>query len=845
MNMFKFFSSSNNKQKLPLLFEAASSGNVKQFHELYQQLLPDSSPNSNELILFSKDTNGWILLQHAAINGLVEIARTIIQHCHPKNGEIQRDLIQKMLAYEGPCGHTSFLLSLTNGYEEFACYLLENGTPVDGVTTRQRNCFYLIARSGFLTAAQLLLDQHGLEKTKILCEALDANGYTPLHAAALMGQANLCKFLVNSPLHLPINLCSRDGTNALHLACRLSSHQNSTQKSGETVDAILSSDQFDSSSHPSPSSLHDLLHAADCFGSTPLHLACCSLNLEAIRTILRYVPNVTDLIAQDNDGYHPTHILCHEFCRCVTEFNQLQKSSSESQKVLEELQEIQQKLELSIECLSLFLSVDYPLDATDYCQVTILHSLANCEPSIFLVKLLDLLFEKMECQLKEESERNWVAPLLLMRDCSGWTCLHTAYHTNPSKYEELLSSSSPPPLSSSPLDFFTFVTSHGISSSSKHSILQSLNLHLPRDQISQKIARLRCGAHNRIPLSERQAILHEDYSIRGVVEYLRRISHDHLPRVVVLCGAGISTSAGIQDFRSQDGLYSKESTRQLFSVEYLSTQPKEFYSQVKHIFLPVISGEIKPTPTHLLLKILEQKKWLTRIYSQNVDMLEYEVIQDSKLILECHGSFRRAYCFNSQCSSPDYLKTSEEMRTSFWNKIATDEIPRCSTCQQVLRPDVTFFGEPLPMEFGQSSMIDLPSCDLLLVLGTSLVVYPVASLPSMVSPSAVRVLFNREPTGCFQFLQPGNVISSTQEQSSEPGKGQPGTLQGTPQVETSSYRDVFFQGSCDVGARQFIRELQEEDTQRLFDQLIAEKCGPSSSSSTLPSSSPEPSSSLP
>jgi NAD+-dependent protein deacetylase sirtuin 2 len=814
MNMFKFFTSSSNKQKLPLLFEAASSGNVTQFQELYQQLLRDSSSNSKELSLLSKDTNGWILLQHAAINGHVGIARAMIQLCHP---EIETDLIQKMLAYEGPCGHTSFLLSLTNGFEEFACYLLENGTPIDGLTTRQRNCLYLISRSGFLTAAQLLLDKHGLEKTKSLCEALDANGYTSLHAAALMGQAPLCKFLVNFPISLPLNLCSRDGTNALHLACRLSSHQNSTQKSGETVDAILSSDQFESSSFASASPLDALLHAADCFGSTPLHLASSSLNLEAIRTILRYVPNVQDLIAQDNDGYHPTHILCHEFCRCVTEYHQLQKSNPtpESPKVLEELQELQQKLELSLDCLSLFLGADYPLTSTDYCQATIFHSLANCEPSAFLIRLLELLFKKIETTAED---------VLTARDCSGWTCLHTAFHTNPSKYEHLLSSdlSLPPvPPSADSVDFFTYVSSR-ISSS----LLHSLDLQIPRNQITQKIARLRCGAHNRIPITERAAILQEDYTIRGVVNYLHRVSQDHPPRIVVLCGAGISTSAGIKDFRSQDGLYSQESTRQLFSVEYLINQPQEFYQQVKEMFLPVINGSIKPTPTHLLLKILEDKGWLSRIYTQNIDMLEHQVIHDSNLIVECHGSFKRAYCFNQQCPSPLYLKSSEEMLTHFWNKIRQDEIPLCPHCQHFLRPDVTFFGEPLPLQFGQSSMTDLPSCDLLLVLGTSLVVYPVASLPSMVAPSAVRTLFNREPTGCFQFLQPGNIPPSVDGTPAGLGPGQ-----GTPQVETSSYRDVFFQGSCDEGAKLFIQELQEEATQRAFDQLIIEKCRPTTTSS--------------
>jgi NAD+-dependent protein deacetylase sirtuin 2 len=864
--MFKFFQS--NKKIFQSLFDLASlpspstagiSGEVTgltddlittQFHDLYSQL---KSSISHEKILLHQDSHGWILLQLAAMNGHTSLVNFLLQQC---SDEESSNLLQKVLEYEGQSGHTAFLLSLTNGHEAIAALLLSAGSSVDHLTSRQRNSLYLISRGGFLSVAQILLNKFGENKTRQLAQALDSNGYTALHAAALMGHASLCSFLINEPIHLSIATSSRDGTNALHLACRLSSHQNSTWRSAETLSAIFHSDQFKSppSSGVSPSLL-DLLHGADCFGSTPLHLACSSLNIEAIRTILTFVTDTTALVAQDNDGYHPTHILIHEFCRLVTEMNQLQKTlnvigvtgkaeeeeeeeSPTDLKKRQELHELQEKIDCSLACLTLFLNSNYPLLATDYCQVTLMHSLANCEPSPSLVALLEHL-----CQTQGELESN-LETFLSLKDCSGWTCMHTAYHTNSTKYEFLIRSLTeegvpalPPPSEINPIDFFTF-----FSSRVTPSFLLSLNLQTPRDLLSQKVARLRCGAHNRIPLAERRSILLEDYTLHGVVNYLQRLAQTRPPRVVVLCGAGISTSAGIKDFRSSDGLYAQPSTRQLFSLEYLLTQPKEFYSQVKEMFLPVIDGVIKPTPTHLFLKILHDKGWLSRIYTQNIDMLEHEVIQhhhshtqgegetkergangeeEEEVIVECHGSFRRAYCFNSQCTSPVYVKTKAEMRRLFWDPIRRDEIPCCPTCKQFLRPDVTFFGEPLASQFGQLSMSDLPSCDMLLVMGTSLVVYPVASLPSMVSPTAVRVLLNREPTGCFQFLQPGNLtkdigaaaVSDRQQHQQQ-------------QVETSSYRDVYFEGSCDDGARVFVKEFNDETLCRVFDQMIAERCRP-------------------
>jgi len=494
----------------------------------------------------------------------------------------------------------------------------------------------------------------------------------------------------------------------------------------------------------------------------------------------------------------------HEFMRCITELKHLNESQTK------EIDEMKNKIDISINSLKCLIQAKYPLNVCDYNQMTIFHSLTNCDSFTYLKELFDF-FDTIDITNNNYGYISWRDIVYTLEDCTGWTSLHFAYHKDVKKYSTIIESYSDEIKNNENLlnDYFIYFYSN-----SSEEFRRSFDPNKIRNNEALKLAKTRCGAHNRIPIEERKSILNLNYTIQGVVDYLNNISQTRKPRIVVLCGAGISTSAGIKDFRSEDGLYSQKSTQKLFSLEFLIENSSEFYNQVNQMFLPVVDGRIKPTPTHILLKLFESKGWLTRIYTQNVDMLEHQVIQDHNLIVECHGSFKRAYCFNTQCSSPVYLKTTSEMNQLYWNKIRNNESPICPNCSSILRPDVTFFGEPLPTQFGQNSMNDLPSCDLLLVMGTSLVVYPVASLPSMVSNSAVRMLINREPTGCFQFVKSRNIDNNNNNDNNNESLNK-------KQVETSSYRDVFYKGSCDDGSREFAHYLNLDNE---FNQLVSSIC---------------------
>jgi NAD-dependent SIR2 family protein deacetylase len=141
------------------------------------------------------------------------------------------------------------------------------------------------------------------------------------------------------------------------------------------------------------------------------------------------------------------------------------------------------------------------------------------------------------------------------------------------------------------------------------------------------------------------------------------------------------------------------------------------------------------------LKILSKTKKLLRNYTQNIDGLEFLADIPADQILECHGHFRAASCI--KCGKAMDGKECERII------LETDDTPKCNKkkCGGYVKPDIVFFGEGLPQRFHSSLRGDLAKADLLIVMGTSLMVGPVNAIPSMVN--CKRVLLNRELVGDF------------------------------------------------------------------------------------------------
>ena len=196
-------------------------------------------------------------------------------------------------------------------------------------------------------------------------------------------------------------------------------------------------------------------------------------------------------------------------------------------------------------------------------------------------------------------------------------------------------------------------------------------------------------------------------------------------RVVALTGAGISTAAGIPDFRGPQGLYvtRRYDPDATFDISAFRRDPAPFYEFTRD-FLGVIHT-IEPTFTHRFLADLESRGRLTAVVTQNIDSLHQKA--GSENVISVHGDYWTSHCLS--CHAGFDLEYMEKA-------VMVDEVPHCA-CGGLIKPDVVFFGEPVhSLELAAVVVAD---SDLLFVLGSSLNVYPAAFLPAQAGGDVVVV----------------------------------------------------------------------------------------------------------
>ncbi|KAJ1536719.1 NAD-dependent protein deacetylase sirtuin-1, partial [Nowakowskiella sp. JEL0078] len=236
--------------------------------------------------------------------------------------------------------------------------------------------------------------------------------------------------------------------------------------------------------------------------------------------------------------------------------------------------------------------------------------------------------------------------------------------------------------------------------------------------------------------------------------------------IIVLSGAGVSVSCGIPDFRSNNGVYSRldefdlDDPQLMFDLEYFKFKPETFYSFAREIY----PSNFTPSLSHRFIKLLESKGKLLRNYTQNIDTLEQAA--GITKVLQCHGSFATASCVSCHFKvKGDYIK----------NDIMARRVPKCPRCEKrirrkeevedklsVLKPDIVFFGEMLGNDFAALFEKDRKVIfvrlaifklhynlirkvvDLLVVIGSSLEVAPVANIRDRIPHDIPQILINVE-----------------------------------------------------------------------------------------------------
>lgn len=237
---------------------------------------------------------------------------------------------------------------------------------------------------------------------------------------------------------------------------------------------------------------------------------------------------------------------------------------------------------------------------------------------------------------------------------------------------------------------------------------------------------------------------------RDVPSIAQYIKSDKCKKVVLMLGAGVSTAAGIPDFRSpKTGLYSNLARLNLphpeavFEIHFFRENPEPFYTLAHELF----PGRFRPTLTHSFVRLLADKGILHQCFTQNIDTLERRAGVPADKVIEAHGSFASQRCIDCKAPFDD-----ERMK----KHILAKSIARCDRCKGLVKPDIVFFGESLPEEFIRA-VPKVSQADLLIVIGTSLTVHPFASLAGMSPSHCPRVLINLDRVGDFG-RQPDDVV---------------------------------------------------------------------------------------
>ncbi len=199
------------------------------------------------------------------------------------------------------------------------------------------------------------------------------------------------------------------------------------------------------------------------------------------------------------------------------------------------------------------------------------------------------------------------------------------------------------------------------------------------------------------------------------IEQLQKMI-DESSKIVFFGGAGVSTESGIPDFRSQDGLYRQQwkyPPETIISRSFFDANPKEFYRFYRE---KLIIKDAKPNITHLKLAELEANGKLTAVVTQNIDGLHQKA--GSKKVFELHGSTLRNYC--TKCG-----KFYDE-NFILESKNSSDGLPHCTECSGLVKPDVVLYEEGLDDNIVDGAIKAISEADMLIIGGTSLVVYPAA-----------------------------------------------------------------------------------------------------------------------
>ena len=214
-------------------------------------------------------------------------------------------------------------------------------------------------------------------------------------------------------------------------------------------------------------------------------------------------------------------------------------------------------------------------------------------------------------------------------------------------------------------------------------------------------------------------------------------------KIVVFTGAGVSTESGIPDFRSPGGIWSKFDPED-FTIQKFISDPESRRKQWKFLVDGGFFADAEPNQAHLAVAELEKLGKLDGVITQNIDNLHQVAGNSPEKVFELHGNMNWVRCLNCNERYPmEHIK--ERLQKG-------EEIPECENCNGMLKPDVVLFGEALPQDVMADATDHARDCDLFIVIGSSLVVYPAAYMPVYATEAGAKLVIINMTATTYDYI---------------------------------------------------------------------------------------------
>jgi NAD-dependent deacetylase len=210
-------------------------------------------------------------------------------------------------------------------------------------------------------------------------------------------------------------------------------------------------------------------------------------------------------------------------------------------------------------------------------------------------------------------------------------------------------------------------------------------------------------------------------------------------RTVVFTGAGLSTESGIPDFRSPGGVWDKYNPEDFYFQNFLASEAsrEKYWQMATEMWEPIKKAQ--PNPAHLAIAEFERLGKLDCVITQNIDGLHFKAGNSEEKVLQLHGTAIFVSCLSCK-KRYDRDEIQERIRKG-------QRAPRCDDCGGLLKPATISFGQSMPEKETQEAYHRSSLCDLFIVIGSSLVVQPAASMPLVAKRNGAKlVIINRDPT---------------------------------------------------------------------------------------------------